>query len=565
MADLESEGLVERIEDYVVPTAICDRCKTVIEPLLSEQWFVRMKDLAQPAIDVVKSGQVQFVPERYTRVYLDWMENIRDWTISRQLWFGHRIPVWKTADGEYIVARSEADAREKAGGREITQDEDVLDTWFSSALWPQAVLGWPEETADLSRYYPTSVLTTSREILYLWVSRMIMTGLYFLKEIPFPHVYIYATVLNEDGKRMSKSLGTGVDPLELIDQYGADALRFALLVRTAKGQDIRFATVAAGRQKQVEEARNFANKIWNASRFVLMNVEKNAARLDGQWNDSTLLADRWILSKLDETIEEVRAALEEYRINEAAQTLYHFFWDDFCDWYIELSKELVTSSEEGPDVTAARNRILCILETSLRLLHPLMPHLTEEIWQRLPHEGDSIMMAPFPIADLSRRDRRAKDDMEVLIGVITKVRNIRSEVNIPAQSRLKVHLATTDATARRIVLENESHIKRLARVNELVMGDRMPRFESAATGIVSGIDLAVPLEGLIDLRTEANRIAREIARRETEAKGLASRLDNLSFLERAPQDVVEQARDRHRELIGEIEKLSTTLESLGVR
>ncbi|HKG21041.1 MAG TPA: valine--tRNA ligase, partial [Blastocatellia bacterium] len=390
--DLEAQGLLEKIEDYTVPTALCARCGTVIEPLLSEQWFVRMKELARPAIDAVREGRVRFIPERYEKTYLEWMENIRDWTISRQLWWGHRIPVWITEDGDYIVARSEAEALDKAGGRPITRDEDVLDTWFSSGLWPFAVLGWPRQTEDLERYYPTSVLTTARDIIYLWVSRMIFSGIYFLHEVPFRDVYIYATVLNEQGKRMSKSLGTGIDPIEVIDMYGADALRFALLVRAARGQDIRFSYIENNRQKQVEEARNFANKIWNASRFVLMNLGEDLSKTEVKWVPSDRLADRWILAELNATIDQVTRALEEYKLNEVAQTLYHFFWDDFCDWYIELSKSLVSSPEDTEETRAARSRIVFVLETSLRLLHPLMPYLTEEIWQRLPHDGESLMI-----------------------------------------------------------------------------------------------------------------------------------------------------------------------------
>src|SRR5262249_11370938 len=350
--DLESQGLIAKIEDYTVPTATCERCGTIIEPLLSEQWFVRMKELAGPAMEVVKEGRVKFFPERYAKTYLDWMENIRDWTISRQLWWGHRIPVWTTEDGEYIVARNQEEAEKKAAGKKITQDEDVLDTWFSSGLWPQAVLGWPRQTPDLERYYPTSVLTTAREIIYLWVSRMIMSGLHFMNEEPFSHVYIYATVLDVLGRRMSKSLGNGVNPLDLIELYGSDALRFSLLSRAARGQDIKFAKIENRRQPQVEEARNFANKIWNASRFVMMNLV-NASNVESRWVPSKELADRWILSRLNETVREVTSALEEYRMNEAAQGLYHFFWDDFCDWYIELSKGLVSSAEDSEQARAA--------------------------------------------------------------------------------------------------------------------------------------------------------------------------------------------------------------------
>jgi valyl-tRNA synthetase len=564
LEDLEAQRLIEKIEDYTVPTATCSRCHTVIEPLLSEQWFVRMKELAQPAIDVVRQGRVRFIPDRYSQVYLDWMENIRDWTISRQLWWGHRIPVWRTEDGGYIVARSEQEAAEKAGGKPITQDEDVLDTWFSSGLWPMAVLGWPEQTEDLAKFYPTSVLTTARDIIYLWVSRMIMSGLYFQKEIPFSDVYIYATVLDEQGKRMSKSLGTGMDPLEIIDSYGADALRFALLVRTARGQDIRFSNVEKGRQKQVEDARNFANKIWNAARFVLMNLGEGQ-RPQARWVPSDALADRWILAEMNATIEQVTRALEEYKINEVAQTLYHFFWDDFCDWYIELSKSLVASREDNEEVRAARSRITYVLETSLRLLHPLMPFLTEDIWQRLPHEGDSVMTAPWPVADPAREDQQAREQMQTLIALITKVRNIRSEMNIPPQSRLKLHLSAKDEAIETLLAENSEHVKRLARIDEMTFFDALPAADKSARDVVAGIEISVPLEGLIDISKEQERVNKELARKEAEARGLASRLDNLSFIERAPREVVQQARDRHDELIAEIEKLRATLKLLGGR
>ncbi|HSB10625.1 MAG TPA: valine--tRNA ligase [Blastocatellia bacterium] len=559
--DLSAQGLIEKIDDYVLPEATCDRCHTVIEPLLSEQWFVRMKELAGPAIDVVRERRVRFVPERYERTYLEWMENIRDWTISRQLWWGHRIPVWTTEDGEYIVARSEKEALEKAAGRPIKQDEDVLDTWFSSGLWPQAVLGWPKQTEDLARYYPTSVLTTARDIIYLWVSRMIMSGLYFMKDIPFDEVYIYATVLDEQGRRHSKSLGTGVDPLDVIELYGTDALRFALLVRAARGQDIRFASIKEKRQPQVEEARNFANKIWNASRFVLMNIG-DASGIEPGWVPSDALADRWILAELNSTIEQVTVALEEYRINEVAQTLYHFFWDSFCDWYIELSKSLVASRESTEEVRAARCRIVYVLETSLRLLHPLMPYITEEIWQRLPHEGESIMMAPWPEALPVREDQQAREQMETLIAVITRVRNIRSIWNVPSQSRPKLCIGTDNASTRALISRNEEQIKRLARVAQVTVSDRLRIAERSARDIVSGMEIAVPLEGLIDLEKERERITREITRKENEARGLAARLDNASFMERAPREVVEEARNRHDELIAEIEKLRGTLESL---
>ena len=562
LQDLEAAGLVEKIEDYTIPTATCARCHTVIEPLLSEQWFVKMKELAQPAIDVVKEGKVEFVPDRFGRTYLDWMENIRDWTISRQLWWGHRIPVWHTEDGQYIVARSEAEAHAKADGRPITQDEDVLDTWFSSQLWPHAVLGWPEQTDDLQAYYPTSVLITARDIIYLWVSRMIMTGIDFVGEIPFQDVYIYATVLDEHGRRQSKSLGTGVDPLEVTALYGTDALRFALLIRTAKGQDLRFAPIRDSRQPQVEEARNFANKIWNATRFVLMNLG-DAARVEARWEPSDALADRWILAELNATVEQVTAALADYRLNEAAQTLYHFFWDEFCDWYIEFSKTQFAAKEETAEVRAARNRIVYVLETSLRLLHPLMPFITEELWQRLPHQGDSIMVAAWPQADQRREDREAREQMETLIALITKVRNIRSVMNIPISAWLKLYIATGDEHIKALVTANADQFKRLARIEEINIAEALPSLEGAARDVMGDVEIAVPLAGLIDRDKERERVNKEIGRKENEAKGMASRLANPSFVDRAPREVVEQTRARHDGLMSEIAKLQETLKALG--
>jgi valyl-tRNA synthetase len=567
--DLETRGLVEKIEDYTVPTALCDRCKAVIEPRLSEQWYVRMKELAQPAIDAVKDGRVRFIPERYNKIYLTWMENIKDWCISRQLWWGHRIPVWYTEDGEVFAARNEEEAKQKANGKAIRQDEDVLDTWFSSGLWPFATLGWPDVNApDLKGYYPTNVLITAQEIIYLWVARMIMSGLHFMNEIPFPDVYIYATVLDEKGKRMSKNSGNGVDPLEVIDLYGADALRFALLIRAAKGQDIRFAplekdkeTKKAIRHKQVEEARNFGNKIWNASRFVLMNLG-DAQNVEARWIPSDNLADRWILAELNKTIEQVTAALDDYRLNDASQTLYHFFWDDFCDWYIELSKSLVASTEQTEEAIAARSRIVYVLEKSLRLLHPWMPFITEEIWQMLPHEGESISVAKFPTIDAAHEDAQAQAQMEILIGVITKVRNIRSEVNVPQSSKVKLYLGITDETAKKVIHDNAGNIKRLARVEEITSTESLPTIDASARGIVSGIDLLIPLEGLIDFAKERERIGKEISKRENEASGLATRLGNPSFVERASAEIVQQARERHTELSTEIEKLRESLDAL---
>jgi valyl-tRNA synthetase len=405
-------------------------------------------------------------------------------------------------------------------------------------------------------------LTTARDIIYLWVSRMIMTGINFVGDIPFHDVYIYATVLDEQGRRQSKSLGTGTDPLDVTAIYGTDALRFSLIIRAAKGQDIRFAPVREGRQPQVEEARNFANKIWNATRFVLMNLG-DGSQTEARWEPSDALADRWILAELNSTIKAVTEALSDYRLNEAAQTLYHFFWDEFCDWYIEFSKTLFAAKEETNESRAARNRIVYVLETSLRLLHPLMPFITEELWQRLPHRGDSIMVAAWPEADASREDSEAREQMDALIQLITKVRNIRSVMNIPVSAWLKVHLATTDGRVKALVEANADHFKRLARIEEINISDALPALEAAARDVVAGVEIAVPLAGLIDLGKERERINKEIGRKEKEAKGMETKLANPSFVDRAPRDVVEQTRARHDELMGEITKLQETLKALG--
>jgi valyl-tRNA synthetase len=389
-----------------------------------------------------------------------------------------------------------------------------------------------------------------------------MSGLYFKKEIPFEDVYIYATVLDEQGKRHSKSLGTGVDPIDVIRLYGADALRFALLVRAARGQDIRFAAIEKDRQPQVEEARNFANKIWNASRFVLMNLG-DASGIEARWVPSDALADRWILAELNSAIEQVTSALDEYRINDAAQTIYRFFWDSFCDWYIELTKSVVASREVSDDVVAARCRIVYILETSLRLLHPLMPYITEEIWQQLPHKGDSVMVASWPQSNSAFEDQSARARMETLIALITKVRNIRSEMNIPIQSKLKLWIGTTDSESKDLLNESSEQIKRLARVEEITITDTLPAVQGASRAVVAGMDIAVPLGGLIDFDKERERIIKEKTKKENEARSLAGRLDNISFMERAPREVVQETRSRHEELVTEIEKLQSTLVSLG--
>jgi valyl-tRNA synthetase len=554
IADLTALGLLVKTEEYTHQVGHHDRCGTAIEPMLSVQWFLNVKPLAQVALQAVRDGRTRFVPAvPWTKVYEDWMENIQPWCISRQLWWGHRIPAWYCDNDHVTVSRTDPTACARCGSKALKQDQDVLDTWFSSALWPFSTLGWPDDTEDLRTFYPTNTLVTAYEIIFFWVARMMMMGLKFMNDVPFDTVIIHGIVRDADGNKMSKSRNNIVDPLDLFDRFGTDAVRFTLTSMTVGSNDL---TV---QEPKMESARNFANKIWNATRFVSLNLGELEGRGPAKWVGSTSLADRWILAELNSVVDQVTRALEEHRFHEAAQTLYHFFWDDFCDWYIELSKPLVASRDETRDVRDSRERIAYVLETSLRLLHPVMPFVTEELWQRLPHEGDSIMLAPFPTFDPAREDESAKEQMQTLIALITKVRNIRSEKTVPAQTKVKLHLAGGDATAMAVVRENSEHIRRLARVEEIFISDSLPVLESAAHDVVAGIELAVPLEGLIDRAKERERVTRELNKKEDEARGLASRLDNLSFVERAPREVVEQARNRHSELIAEIETLRSTL------
>ncbi|HEX5733522.1 MAG TPA: valine--tRNA ligase [Blastocatellia bacterium] len=556
--DLKAQNLLVKTEEYTHSVGHHDRCGTVIEPMVSLQWFLNVRPLADVALEAVRDGRTRFVPVvPWTKIYEDWMENIQPWCISRQLWWGHRIPAWYCENNHITVSRTDPTECATCGSGVLRQEEDVLDTWFSSALWPFSTLGWPDDTEDLRRFYPTNAMITGYEIIFFWVARMMMMGLKFMGEVPFDTVLIHGIVRDAHGEKMSKMKGNTIDPITLFDRFGTDAVRFALAGMAVGSNDM------ALQESKMESARNFANKIWNASRFVIMNLGEAAReRRAPAWAPSDALADRWILAELNSTIEQVTRALEEYRFHEAAQVLYHFFWDDFCDWYIELSKPLVAARETTEEVVAARERIAYVLETSLRLLHPLMPFITEEIWQRLPHEGESIMIAPFPEASPEREDAKARDEMQTLIALITKIRNIRSEMNIPARSSLKLFLGAPDRTAA-LIRENADQIKRLARVEEIEISDKLSQMDAAARDVVGGIEIAVPLEGLIDITKERERLTKEMARKEAEARGLASRLENLSFVERAPREVVEQARGRHAELIEEMEKLKATLASLG--
>jgi valyl-tRNA synthetase len=565
VADFESLGLLEKVVDYEFSISKCERCKTVIEPLISLQWFMKMDQLRDLALGLMaREHKPQFTPETYEKIYTNWLENLRDWTISRQLWWGHQIPAWYTPDGQVIVARSEEEAREKAGTSEITRDQDVLDTWFSSALWPFSTLGWPNKTDDLKTFYPTSVLVTARDIIFLWVSRMVMTGMKFIGKEPFQDVYVTGTILDSQGQRMSKTKGNGVDPLQVFDKYGVDATRLTLA--QVGSTDTRW------NEKQVESYRNFANKIWNAARFCLLNSEGAEVKPETLENTSSL-HDRWIISRLNKTARDLDAAIEAYEFHQAVQLLYHFFWDDFCDWYIELSKSDVIAEQESAARAEARTRLLTVLEQALRLLHPFMPYITEELWQRLPGEKQlhaayasaepTVMLTAFPKGNANLIDEAAESEMQAIIELISRVRNIRSEMNIKPSERIPVIVAVSDENLRRIFSSAREQISRLVRASEVSVNGQFEAPRASARAVLTGgAEVAIPLEGLIDFEQERRRLQREQEKLQAEAAKLEAQLANPNFVSRAPAERVNEARARIAEIAQQSAQLQQTVENL---
>jgi valyl-tRNA synthetase len=563
----EELGLLEKVVDYEFAISRCERCKTVIEPLISTQWFCRMDELRDRALKLMEDeGKPRFTPEvPYRKVYTDWLENLRDWTISRQLWWGHQIPAWYTLDGQVFVARSVEEARARAGTDELTQDADVLDTWFSSWLWPFSTLGWPDSTEDLKTFYPTSVLVTARDIIFLWVSRMVMAGTKFIGETPFDDVFITGTVLDKHGQRMSKTKLNGIDPMDVFDKYGVDATR--LVLASVGSTDTRW------NDNQVESYRNFANKIWNAARFCLMNSEGasvNPEVFEGVRSELPL-HDRWILSKLNKTAREVDAALAGYQFHEAVQTLYHFFWDDFCDWYIELTKQDVTAEQSSPERDAARSRVITVLEQALRLLHPFMPYITEELWQRLPGIDEkllhpayagaqpTIMLASYPQSDYDLIDERTESEMAAVIDLISRVRNIRSELSVKPGDRVRVLVGAGEEKLREVFAANRDQIARLARASDISINERLDAPRASARAVLAGgAEVAVPLEGLIDFEQERERLAREREKLEKEAAKLEAQLANPQFAERAPAEKVSEVNER----LADIAQRTTALQQM---
>ena len=523
-----------------------------------------MKPLAEPALQAVLDGRTKIIPESVSKIYCNWLENIQDWCVSRQLWWGHLIPAYYTPDGTIIVARDEAEARERLLSQRLdpntplTPETDVLDTWFSSQLWPFSTLGWPEETEDLKKYYPTDVLVTAQDIIFFWVARMMMMGLKFMGEVPFRTVYINALVLDPNGQKMSKTKGNVIDPLDVFAKYGTDAARFALTAASTTGLTL------ALQESKLESARNFANKIWNATRFVLLNcgdiLEDQEPLVWETELSEPSLADRWILSRLNAATAEVNVALQEYRFHEAAATLYQFFWNEFCDWYIELSKPFVTSTEKTDENTAVKRRIIYILERSLSLLHPLMPYITEELWQRLPHRGKTICLNEFPTADA--RDEQAEREMELFTGLVSKLRNIRSTFNIAPSVSINAKVAATEATSQAVIAAMSAQIKRLARIENLEMVATIETQKGSVRDVINDIEIAVPLEGLVDFEKEKGRLETNATKSSKELESLQKRLSNADFVARAAAEVVAESRARAAELEEQISKLKAMIEAM---
>ena len=548
--DLEKEGLLVKIEDHMHNVGECYRCDTVIEPLISKQWFVKMQPLAEPAIEAVEDSDINFVPDRFSKVYMNWMNNIRDWCISRQLWWGHRIPVYYCNDcDEVIVSKEEPESCPNCGSSKLRQDEDVLDTWFSSALWPFSTLGWPEDTDDLASFYPTDVLVTGRDIIFFWVARMIFMGLKFQDEKPFSDIYIHGLIRDAQGRKMSKSLGNGIDPLDIIDQFGADALRFTLITGNTPGNDMRF------REERLEASRNFANKIWNASRFVLMNLEDFDLDSVDEADLKPTLADNWMQSRLNTVAGEIDDALEKYNFGEMSSSLYDFIWNEFCDWYIELLKARLYQDEDPKAKLTAQYYALNTLESLLRLLHPVMPFITEEIWQKLPGTEGTIMRAQYPAKEESGLNPAAEEKMELVMSVIKSVRNIRNEMKVNPGRRIKALLAAPEAKLD-ILEEGREYIENLARIKDLkIGGDELERPDKVSTSIVKEVEVILPLEGMIDLDKEIERMEKEIEEMDFEIKRAEGKLSNKGFVNNAPQDLVEGEKQKLKEYREKKEKL----------
>jgi valyl-tRNA synthetase len=555
---LEKEKLLEEIEPYKHSVGHCYRCHTMVEPNLSRQWFVKVKPLAQKAIKAVKSGQTRIIPDMWTKTYYDWMENIRDWCISRQIWWGHQIPAWTCADCEEVIVSMEAPKKcTQCGGVKLVQETDVLDTWFSSALWPFSTMGWPDKTPLLKTFYPTSVLVTAFDILFFWVARMMMMGIQFMNDVPFKDVYVHALVRDEEGKKMSKSTGNVIDPLTVIEQYGTDAFRFTLAAFAAQGRDVKMS------EKRIEGYRHFVNKLWNAARFALMHIDQPCEKINF---DGLSLPDRWILSRLRRVSQTVSEALESYRFNDAAAGIYNFVWHEFCDWYLEAIKPALYEKEGSQKKETTLGVLWRVMHDTLILMHPFMPFVTEEIWHKLPGTQGSIMKAVFPAdqkdsADI-RRENKAESEMDLLIELISAVRNIRGEMNISPSLSLEATVQTKETNIRTTLEQHQDIIINLAKLNAFCVNASAERPKSSATAVVGGVTIFVPLEGIIDFSKEAQRLEKEINKLNKELAVISKKLKNDDFLNKAPNDVVEKVKAKHSRFQEKQKKLESNLERI---
>lgn len=555
LKDLENGGYLVKIEEHNYMLGKCSKCDTVVEPRLSLQWFVKMKPLAEPAIKAVENGDIRIIPENWTKIYYEWMYNIRDWPISRQIWWGHRIPVWYCKDCDEMIVATSVPDKCKCGSTNLEQDPDVLDTWFSSGLWPFSTLGWPEDTQAYRTFYPNSVLVTGWDILFFWVSRMIFQGIGCTGKKPFNDVYLHPLIADDSGAKMSKSKGNVLDLLDDLEEFGTDAFRFAIAASIIPSS---YMTLPKNR---IQGYRNFANKLWNASRFLLMNLEGIDTNIE---LNNLELCDRWILSRYNSVIKDVTDSLDAYRFNDAAQILYDFIWHEYCDWYLELVKIRIYNKEDSSGRQTAQYVAWQVLDGILKLLHPMMPFITEEIWQHIPHEGESIMIAQFPKESANMIDKKSESDMIIIMDVIRSVRNILSEMNVPPSSKADVLIQVPDDNIKNLLSEQSGYIYRLANASKVIVEKAITKPESSATAVVSsGVEVYVPLVGLIDFEKEKERLTKNLDKAISDLDRLEKRLNNEEFTSKAPENIIAKERERKEEITALKAKLEENLKMLG--
>lgn len=560
--ELKETGALIKVENIKHNVGQCYRCQTVVEPRVSKQWFVKTETLAQKALEVVRNGEIKIMPKRMEKIYYNWLENIRDWCISRQLWWGHRIPAWYGPDKYIFVARDENEAKEMAVKHygkemELIQEEDVLDTWFSSALWPFSTMGWPEKTKELETFYPTSTLVTGADIIFFWVARMIMFGLYEMKEIPFKDVFFHGIVRDELGRKMSKSLGNSPDPLNLIEEFGADAIRFSMIYNTSQGQDVHFS------EKLLEMGRNFANKIWNVARFVIMNLEGFDVKSVNKEELKLELVDKWIFSRMNETSKEVADYIDKFQLDDAAKAVYEFLRGDFCDWYVELAKVRLYNDDEAGKAskTTAQYVLWTVLEAGLRMLHPFMPFITEEIWQKIKVEGDSIMIQQYPVADESLINRDIENSFEYIKDVISSLRNIKAEMGISPAKEVKVVIKTSDEMELKTLEDNYIFITKLAKIEELKYGKDMEKPEQSGFRVARNSEVYMILTGLLNVEVEIKKIQEQIEKVQKDLDKVNAKLSDERFTSKAPAHILERERRIQKEHQDKMDKLTENLKN----